>query len=601
MHDHDEMSNPSSNPLFADIVAARATRRGVLAGSLGVAALSFVAGAEAYAAPKKPNPGATKTADDLITFTNLAKDNGPLPKVAAEYEYQVLIPWREKLDGSGTSFDYNGFTAAQQEQAIGIGHDGMWLFTEGNDAGVLVVNHEYGENEHIYGAAQPVSLEQVRLSQAAHGVAVVKIAKQGGTWKVQADRRNRRITANTSVEFSGPAAKSAKLVTKIGANDPKGTLNNCAMGHTPWGTYLTCEENFHNYVGATGAWTQTAEHKRYGISAAGGGYDWFKFDDRFDIAKNPNEENRFGWVVEIDPNDPSKKPVKRTALGRFKHEGACVTVGRGQRVVVYSGDDERNEYIYKFVSAKNYKSMQAQGQSPLDEGVLYVAAFKADGTGEWLELSPKNPKLAGWTQEDILINTRIAADQAGATMMDRPEWITVGQGGEMFATLTNNTSPKAQDRPGNPSGSNPNGHIVKWHDADDHTGTTFEWDFFAIANDVKDEAGQMFGSPDGIWADGQGRVFVETDGSQPGKNNDHLFVAHQHTGEFRRLMTGVRGGEVTGITVSADQRTGFANIQHPGNGDPKVSNFPQVNQDGVTVPRDATLVIFRTDGGVFGS
>ncbi len=368
----------------------------MLAGSLGVAALSFVAGAEAYAAPpKKPNPpGATKTADDLITFTNLAKDNGPLPKVAAEYEYQVLIPWREKLDGSGTSFDYNGFTAAQQEQAIGIGHDGMWLFTEGNDAGVLVVNHEYGENEHIYGAAQPVSLEQVRLSQAAHGVAVVKIAKQGGTWKVQADRRNRRITANTSVEFSGPAAKSAKLVTKIGANDPKGTLNNCAMGHTPpWGHLPHLRGELPQLRGC---------HRRLDPDRGAQALRHQRGRRRLRLVQvrrslRHREEPERGEPFRLGRRDRPERSEQEAGqahrAGSLQARGACVTVGRGgQRVVVYSGDDERNEYIYKFVSAKNYKSMQAQGQSPLDEGVLYVAAFKADGTGEWLELSPEEPE-----------------------------------------------------------------------------------------------------------------------------------------------------------------------------------------------------------------
>lgn len=604
MQDIDQISNFSDNPRFADIVAARASRRAVLAGSLGAAAVGFV-GAEAFAAPQPGTPAADKHGTDkgeLIGFTSIPLDGGPMPTVAPEYQLQTIIPWREKLDGSGTSYDYEGFTAEQQELSMGIGHDGMWLFPEGPNAGVLCINHEFGDNAHVFGADMPADLTQVRLSQAAHGVAVVKLAAdKDGNWAMQADARNRRITGNTPVEFSGPAAGSDLLVTAIGNDDPKGTLNNCSMGHTPWGTYLTCEENFNGYFGTTAeGWTPSSEQERYGITTTGFGYGWHEFDDRFDLAKNPNEENRFGWVVEIDPNAPEKKPVKRTALGRFKHEGSTVVVGRGQRVVVYSGDDERNDYIYKFVSAANYKSMFARGKHPLDEGTLYAASFNVDGTGKWLELSPKNPKLAGWTIDEILVHTRLAADAAGATRMDRPEWITEGQNNEMFCTLTNNTRPYAADRPGNPSGNNPDGHIIKWTDAEEHTGTTFEWDFFAIAKNVTDANGQMFGSPDGIWADQKGRVFVQTDGTQPGKANDQMLVADQVTGEFKRLMTGVKGGEVTGVTVNPSQTVMFANIQHPGNGDPKVTNFP-VQQDGVTVPRDATLVITRKDGGIIGS
>lgn len=597
MQEFDEISNHSGNRHFADIVSARASRRAVLAGSLGAAAVGFV-GAEAFAAPKPGTPAAAKhgTSKNAMGFTSIPLDDGTMPTIAPEYDYQVIIPWREKLDGSGESYPYEGFTAEEQEKSFGLGHDGMWFFAESDTSGVLCINHEYGTNTHLFGASAPTTLAQVRLSQATHGVAVAKIAKIGSSWKVQADPRNRRITVNTPVKFSGPAATSPLLTTTVDNDDPKGTVNNCSMGHTPWGTYLTCEENFHMYFGGA---APTAEQERYGITAAGGGYRWHEFDERFDLSENPNEENRFGWVLEIDPNAPEQRPVKRTAIGRYKHEGATVVVGRGQRVVVYSGDDERNEYIYKFVSSANYKSLFARGKHPLDEGTLYVAQFSEDGTGRWLELSPKNPALAGWTMDKILVHTRLAADAAGATKMDRPEWITEGQNNEMFCTLTNNTRPYATVRPGNPDGVNPDGHIIKWTDAEEHTGTTFEWDFFAIAKNVKDDAGQMFGSPDGIWADQKGRVFVQTDGGQPGGANDQMLVADQFTGQFNRLMTGVKGGEVTGVTVNPSQTTMFANIQHPGNGDPSVTNFPAT--DGVSVPRDATLVITRKDGGIIGS
>lgn len=601
MHDNDEISNPSNNELFTDIVRARATRRGFVVGSIGAAALTFVGAGQAQAAPGNPNkgPGNNQGAKGgLIGFTSIPLDGGPMPTIAPEYAMSVILPWREKIDGSGESYPYN-LTSEEQAKSIGLGHDGMWLFSDD----VLCLNQEYGTNEHMFAGRKTLeSLEEVRKVQHAHGVSVVKLERVGNTYKIEADRRNRRIHVNTPVEFAGPVRGSDLLKVAVDNDNPKGTVNNCSMGHTPWGTYLTCEENFHQYFGATAAgWTPSVEQRRVGITA-GQGWDWHKFDERFDLSKNAGEENRFGWVVEIDPNDPTKKPIKRTALGRFKHEGATVVEGIAKRIVVYSGDDERNEYIYKFVSAQNWRAMMARGQHPLEEGTLYVAKFNVDGTGEWLELSPKNPKLKDWSMDRILVHTRMAADLLGATKMDRPEWITVGQNQEVFCTLTNNTSPYAENRPGNPPGRNPDGHIVKWKDSRTHVGTTFEWDFFAIAKDVRDANGQMFGSPDGIWADDKGRVFVETDGSQPGGANDQLLVADQQTAQFKRLMTGVKGGEVTGITVDDNQTVMFANIQHPGNGDPAVTNFPEAPSGaGGPVPRDATIVIVKKDGGVIGS
>lgn len=609
MQDHDdENSNPTTNPRFMDIASSRASRRGFLAGSLGTAALTFVGASQAYATPhhRTRGPGHDngkgrgrgKGGDrGLIAFTSIPLDGGPMPKIAPEYALSAILPWREKMDGSGESYPY-GLTSEQQEESIGLGHDGMWLF----DDEMLCLNLEYGTNEHVFGREELHSREEVRISQAVHGVAVVALQRTGDTFTMKKDKRNRRIHVNTPVEFSGPAAGSDLLTVAIGNDNPKGTVNNCSMGYTPWGTYLTCEENFHQYFGATDTtWSPTPEQARDGLSA-GQGWDWHKFDARFDLSQNPGEEHRFGWVVEIDPQKPAQKPVKRTAIGRFKHEGATVVEGRGKRIVVYSGDDSRDEYIYKFVSAANWKSMRARGKSPLDEGTLYVAQFKEDGTGEWLELSPQNVKLADKTIDWILVHTRLAADILQATKMDRPEWITVGQHEEVFCTLTNNRNPVGHpDRPANLA-NNSDGHIVKWVDSEQHTGTSFTWDFFAIATDVQDGDGQMFGSPDGIWADGRGRIFVETDGSQPGGNNDQLLVANQKTAEFKRLMTGVKGGEVTGVAVTRDQRVMLANIQHPGNGDPAVTNFPeQPTGASGPVPRDATIVIVRKDGGIVGS
>jgi secreted PhoX family phosphatase len=614
-HHDDDISNESGNRPFEDILQSHLSRRQVLAGGVAVAAGSFLAGS-GLAAAHQGHEAPKGRPRRLINFTPVAVADarGPWPVISPEYQFEVLIPWGTPIQPDGPAFNWPPSAADQAEQ-VGIGHDGMHYFPlargkfgrgDGNEHGMLAVNMEFGGNQHILGKPAPESLEDVRVSQHAHGVAVVEIKKHKGQWQTVKSRRARRIHVNTPVTFSGPVAGHALLQTPAG-NPTLGTVNNCASGPTPWGTYLTCEENFNGYFGATGAWSASAAQKRYGFSKGGFGYAWEKFDARFDLS-NPayvNEENRFGWVVEIDPMDADQVPVKRTALGRIKHEGATIAVGKGGRVVCYMGDDERFDYIYKFVSADNWQSMRARGQSPLDHGTLYVAKFHDDGSGEWLELSMNNPLVAAKfaDQAEVLTYTRLAADAAGATPMDRPEWTTVAPNGDVYCTLTNNTNRGKAGFPGidaaNPIAVNSYGHIIRWHDADRHVGTTFTWDIFLIAQD-KLGTEDAFGSPDGLWADPDGRLFIETDGSQPDGMNDQMLVADPNTGDLRRLLAGVTGAEVTGITVTPDRRTLFANLQHPGDGDPTLTNFP-APIDGVTIPRDATLVITRKDGGIVGS
>jgi secreted PhoX family phosphatase len=608
----EEFSNHSDNRSFEDVLATYVSRRSVIVGGLAAAAVTFFGASSAGAAssPRAEIAAASRRVakSPKIAFTSIPLQSSPMPTIAPEYAYTVLAPWREKLDGSGKSFDIVGFTAEQQEKSVGIGHDGMWYFGD-DKSGLLCVNHEYGTTQHIMGKTVPQSLEDVRLSQAAHGMSVIMIEKSSKKgWKIAKSDKNRRLHVNSPALFSGPAAKSAMLVNAAG-NPVQGTLNNCANGYTPWGTYLTCEENFNGYFGSTSStWKASAEQARYGFTAAGFGYEWHKFDARFDLA-NPayaNEMNRFGWVVEVDPNDPKSKMVKRTALGRVKHEGADVVEGKDGRVVVYMGDDERFDYVYKFVSKQPWKKAIAAGKSPLDEGTLYVAKYNDDGTGQWLELSTANPVLAAWTIDKILVNTRLAADLVGATKMDRPEWITTGADGMQYVTLTNNTQRGTTGKAGvdkaNPTAVNTYGHIVRFMDADKNVGTTFTWEIFALSKDVVDAGGQMFGSPDGIWADPDGRVFVQTDGEQPGKQNDQMLVANAATRQFSRLFTGVKGCEVTGVAVTPSRKTMFVNLQHPGDGDPRLSNFPAPYTGlGGPVPRDCTVVITRKNGGIVGT
>jgi secreted PhoX family phosphatase len=629
IHDN-RSSNKSGNRRFQDVLQARMSRRNVLTRGAVLSATGFLAalagsrvleqgtvaatakGSRATATNGSGTVIAKTPSKRLLGFTPVPAANavGPVPTISSDYQFDVLIPWGTSLQPGGP--EYNGDpntrpTATEQAQQVGIGHDGMWLFPMGNrnDRGILAINHEFGTNEHVLGKESPESLDDVRLSQHAHGVSIVEIQKVNGKWQRVSSANARRIHVNTPVTLSGPAANHPLLQTSAG-NSPQGTVNNCANGRTPWGTYLTCEENFNGYFGATGSWTPTEEQERYGFSEEGFGYGWHLFDPRFDLSNSnyTNEENRFGWVVEIDPMDASQTPVKRTALGRFKHENAELVVGRGGRAVVYMGDDERFDYIYKFVSAGNWRSMRARGISPLDQGKLYVAKFNDDGTGEWLELTIDNPALAARfaDQGEVLTYARIAADIVGATPMDRPEWIAAAPNGEVYGNLTNNTQREAPNAP-NPLAPNPFGHIIKWQDSDNHIGTTFTWDIFVLAVDTHDTDESAFASPDGLWADPDGRLFIQTDGTQPEINgvvpNDQMLVADTNTGEIRRIFAGVTGCEVTGVAVTPDRRTMFINLQHPGDGDPSLTNFPEPF-NGVTIPRDATIVITRKDGGIVG-
>jgi secreted PhoX family phosphatase len=397
------------------------------------------------------------------------------------------------------------------------------------------------------------------------------------------------------------------------------------MGYTPWRTYLACEENFNGYFVKSG--TRTPLEARYGITATGAGYQWHTTDTRFSADAEPNEAHRFGWVTEIDPFAPTSVPVKRTALGRMKHEGAWVQETREGRVVVYMGDDEQFEYIYRYVSNLPWRKARRKGIDPLDDGVLYAARFNADGFGEWLPLTPANPALAGWTLADILINTRGAADAAGATRMDRPEWIdTFPHSLTAIATLTNNTRRGTGTNPptdaANPRANNVYGHIITWRYFADWTEPTFSWDIFALAGDPENAAtgstivGDKYGSPDGIYVAPSGRLWIQTDvsgstinaGAYAGFGNNQMLCADPRTRETRRFLVGPSVCEITGVTVTPDERTMFVGIQHPGEAptgtnDPanpqRYSSWPDGPNGGR--PRSACVVITKDDGGPIGS
>ena len=635
--------NPSTTAPFATVLEARLARRDVLLGGLGAAAVALL-GAPSFGHATTPPLG----------FKSVPVSTADTVAVPDGYAVDVLYAWGDPVS-EGPVFKPDASNSAEdQAQQAGMHHDGVHFFplpygSDDSTRGLLAMNHEYTDDGLLHrGGMDPWTAEKVAKAQAAHGVSVVEIAKRSGRWSVvRPSAYAQRVTARTPIGFTGPAAGDTRLQT---AADPSGrvalgTLNNCAHGATPWGTYLTCEENFNLYfvnasAGVPGASADDAarilrEQKRYGITAKGGGYRWHEHDARFDAARHPNEPNRFGWVVEIDPFDPKRRPVKHTARGRFKHEGAAVVVAPDQRVVVYMGDDERFEYVYKFVSAGVYRpGNRESNRRLLEEGTLWVASFAADGTGKWIELTHDRNGLdaaAGFTsQVDVVLNARSAADHVRATPMDRPEWIAVHPTTrEVYVTLTNNSDRgsegKAAVEAANPRPRNVFGHIVRWREMhDDPTATAFRWDVFVLAGDptLADTGkrgtvkGDAFGSPDGLWFDPRGVLWIQTDVSTSALNkgdyanlgNNMMLAANPSTGEIRRFLTGPRGCEITGVITTPDHRTMFVNIQHPGEtpgerNDPAnptaVSTWP--DGPGAGRPRSATIVITKRDGGPIAS
>ncbi len=547
------------------------------------------------------------TPAQLIAFNSIPVSTADAVSVPHGYRVQVLSRWGDPIgvDIGAPEFRIDASnSAADQALQAGMHHDAIELFPLPSGNALLAVNYEYTDDGLLHpDGMRTWNADKVRKSQAAHGVGILEISMRGERWEVvKPSEYARRITGYTPMRMSGPAAGS-----NLVAGEVLGTINNCGGGRTPWGTYLTCEENFNGYFANAG--TIPSEQRRYGISARGAGYRWHEFDKRFDADANPAEPNKFGWVVEIDPYDPMSQPVKRTALGRLKHEGAMVALAADGRVVVYMGDDERFEYVYKFASKRSYDpSNRAANRDLLDEGTLYAAKFGDGGHGEWLAL-PQTP-LA-------LVYTRQAADQAGATKMDRPEWVAVHPvTQDVYVTLTNNDRRGRDGQPGvnacNPRANNVYGHILKWREAGgDPAATKFRWEIFALCGENKG-----FGSPDGLAFDPRGVLWIQTDvststlnkGPYAGIGNNQMLAADVATGEIRRFLTGPNGCEVTGVAMAPDGRTMFINIQHPGetasersNPDaPRaVSNWPDQRPEGR--PRAATIAIRREDGGPIGT
>jgi uncharacterized protein len=689
--DADEpMSNPSTAMHFQDVLSVSLKRRTVLKGGLGAAVIGLFGGgvnALAAAAQHAASPVAARSQLGFDAIPVSADDQVHVP---AGYRTQVLAEWGRSISNPSRVYELP-LSGAQQADAIGSHHDGMHFFPiEGEEPdhgsssdGLLVMNHEYVEPRYMHAAAVGQALsrsgfptyvgadgvtrrvaDEVLTEMNGHGVSVVRVARQAdGQWTVVADPRNRRITALTPMELAGPVQGSELVRTRFSPDGTRtrGTINNCAHGVTPWNTYLTCEENWAGYFRnrENRGDDQPREHQRYGVRAGISRYGWELADvepesnaeayARFDASPRGdspledyrNEPNAFGWVVEIDPFKPDSVPVKRTSLGRFAHEGVVFHPPvEGQPIVCYSGDDARNEYIYKFVSAQPYRAATAGGHL-LDDGTLYVAKFNDDGTGEWLPLvwgqGPLQPQPVNQGEErdcgcfmdqaEVLVNTRLAADALGATPMDRPEWGAVDPvSRQVYFTLTNNTSrEESRTDAANPRANNRWGHIIRWQEAgNDPAAVRFAWDIFVMAGPEDDSqlrgqaltAEQIFNSPDGLWFDADGRLWIQTDMSESVVNegdyaqfgNNQMLAADPVTGDLRRFLVGSLGQEITGVITTPDQRTMFVNQQHPGAtispehfAAGEIAGRGNWPYGGDAYPRSATVVVTRDDNGVIGA
>lgn len=638
----DQPVNPHAIPLLEAL--ANPTRRTLLKSGAGLGLLGFLGGGL---------PACSSITPSLLGFTGIPVQLDPRfdrVDVAPGYTARAFFSWGDPVLPGAPDWkaDASDTWETQCLQA-GDNHDGMHFFPfpdQANAHGLLVVNHEY-TNRFLHPASRLTyidgrrPLDEVRKEQAAHGLSIIEIRKNAqGEWQRVPDSRfNRRLSALTPLQISGPLAghSAMQTVADPGGREVLGTLNNCSMGVTPWGTYLMCEENWHNYFINRDAvdYANRVSHQRYGLATErkepAKEYSWETADPRFDATPDPaqahggyvNEPHRFGWVVEVDPFDSASTPVKRTALGRYCRECAVVSQGADGRLAIYSGDDTKGEYLYKFVPTGRVDANNlAAARQLLDDGTLYVARFLANGKGEWKALvwgeNGLTPEHGFFSQSEVLLNARAAADQVGATPMDRPEWVAIHpRTREVYVTLTNNDK-RGEDDPvdaANPRSKNLHGQILRWNEKHaDPTATEFDWEIFLLAGERENSVdssgkpltdnligtinGDIFSSPDGLAFDNAGRLWIQTDyGDDEAQNramgSNQLLCADPISREVRRFLVGPRGCEITGITFTPDNRSLWVNVQHPG------ISYPA--SDGSTRPRSTTVLITKNDGGVIGS
>ena len=642
--DDDPVSNPVVTVTLSEIMEARMTRRSALQG-MAAAGVYGLFGC-ATPAPQSGGPSSSPSSSPTtLTFTESGRFMDETHHVAPGYTVGTLIRWGDPLHADAPEFRPGRQTADEQERQFGMNNDFvayMPLPRGSNNAtrGLLCVNHEYAIAHLMWpgmtrgAATKMMTREQCAVELAAVGHSVVEIARDGASWRVVRDSPyNRRFSARSTVtRVSGPAAGHPRMATRADVSGTRviGTYSNCAGGVTPWGTVLTAEENIdYAFSGDASTGREAAAWKRYGINGRGHNA-WGRYFDRFNLNREPNEANRFGWIVEIDPYDPKSMPVKRTALGRCKHECATTAMSHDGRVAVYSGDDERMEYVYKFVTRDRYDAQKPEANRDLlDNGTLYVARFDAGGKMQWLPIvfgqGPLTKANGFENQGDVLIEMRRAADLLGATPMDRPEDVeTNPASGRVYVVLTYNEQRKPdQVNVANPRGPNKFGHIIEIvppmaNGKADHTAAECQWEFFIMGGDPKNpqhgaryqgavSATGWIAAPDNLAFDPKGRIWIATDGQEEWAGfADSVYAAETsgpQRGVTRCFFSSPRGSEITGPAFTPDGKTLFLSIQHPG--DEKGSSFdkpstrwPDFKPD--MPPRPAVVAITKADGGEIG-
>ncbi|MFJ4689170.1 PhoX family protein [Streptomyces sp. NPDC088789] len=657
-----EVPNTSDNPYVGDVIAGALSRRSVMraaavvtAATAAGSALSVGAAPEAQAAPgaaaAAKRHGRDRSARGL-RFTPVAPNTADAVTIPDGYRQNIVIRWGEPILRGAPAFDPDRQSAKAQAGQFGYNNDFLALLPVPGERHrqILVVNHEYTDEVLMfrgYDSDNPTR-EQAEIGWAAHGLSAVVVEgdrKTGRLTVVPRHPLNRRITATSEFKVTGPAAGSPLLRTSADPTGTKvlGTLNNCAGGVTPWGTTLHGEENFNQYF----ANATRPTDKRYGLGSGATDRKWERFDQRFDVAREPNEPHRFGYVVELDPSDPTSTPRKHTALGRFKHEGATVRLTDDGRPVVYSGDDERFDYFYKFVGSKRMKkgssrAARAHNLSLLDEGTLYVAKLTGDspaieidgsgklprdgefdGSGRWIPIATATAKGAvshveGMTADEVFVFTRLAGDKVGATKMDRPEDVEPNpHSGKVYVALTNNTNrgvgSNAKADEANPRNANKHGQILelteRWNRAD---ATSFAWTLFLVAGDPDDPATYFAGfpkddvspisCPDNVAFDDHGNLWISTDGNQLGSHDGLFGVATRgdRRGELKQFLTVPKGAETCGPVIQ--ERRVLVAVQHPGELDGASAEQPlSAWPDGPgKINRPAVVAVWRADGDDIG-
>ncbi|MEU1414581.1 PhoX family protein [Streptomyces sp. NPDC005731] len=649
-----EVPNTSDNEYVGDVIAGALSRRSALRAAAVVTVATATGAAtaatvpQAAAAPAGRNGGAHTAAARGLRFAPVAPNTADAVTVPDGYRQNVVIRWGEPILRGAPAFDPENQTAAAQAGQFGYNNDFLALLPVPGerDRRLLVANHEYTDEVLMFRGYDPQNptRRQVEVAWAAHGLTAVVVEEDSRSGRLTAVPRhplNRRVTATSTFRLTGPAAGSDLLKTSADPSGRKvlGTLNNCSGGTTPWGTTLHGEENFNQYF-ANGS---SATDLRYGIGTAATERKWERFDRRFDLAQEPNEVHRFGYVVEFDPYDPGSTPRKHTALGRFKHEAATVRLTDDGRPVVYSGDDERFDYFYKFVGSKrmrhgNSRSAREHNLSLLDEGTLYVAKLTGDspatdidgsgklpgdgefdGSGTWIPLATATAHGAvshveGMSADEVFVFTRLAGDKAGATKMDRPEDIQPSpHTGKVYVVLTNNTNRGKADSPAadeaNPRSGNKHGHILELTERHSRAeSTSFAWSLFLVAGDPADPSTYFAGfpkgrvspisCPDNVAFDPHGNLWISTDGNQLGSHDGLFGVATrgERRGELKQFLTVPKGAETCGPIIE-DRRVVVA-VQHPGELDGATVEKPAgAWPDGPgKIVRPAVVAVWRADG-----